>query len=377
MKKIIILFLLLAGFYFIFVNKKNTKSTISSTNKQPLQIENKEIKSKNSLFVPYWALGKRDYVSSLYDAYYYFGITVDQKGLIKTEPGYTGLAQFSCPNKKKCYLVIRMLDNEISKSILTDIKTQEIVIKQTLNIADMYSFSGVALDLELSGIFNGELTGQISSFVQRYYTSTKKNYKTFSFIVYGDNYYRKRPFDIKSIGTYSDEVMVMAYDFHKNYGEPGPNFPFDRRPVRRSLNEGGSLGEGGNFNYGYNFQQMIFDFSADVSPKKLTIIFGMYGYDWTLNAQGLPLKRGKAVTVKEIDIMTNDKSQITNQFPSFVKTTEGKQNLNSKEKKIEYIDAENFKHVIYYEDEESAAIKADYLRKVGIGSVSFWAWGYF
>ena len=80
MKKIIILFLLLAGFYFIFVNKKTQKSTISSTNKQPLQIENKEIKSKNSLFVPYWALGRGDYVSSLYDAYYYFGITVDQKG---------------------------------------------------------------------------------------------------------------------------------------------------------------------------------------------------------------------------------------------------------------------------------------------------------
>lgn len=172
----------------------------------------------------------------------------------------------------------------------------------------------------------------------------------FSAIIYGDNYFRKRPFDIEFMGKHTDEIMIMAYDFHKSYGEPGPNFSFDEKNK-----------------YGYDFKQMISDFSADVPSDKLTIIIGMYGYDWILNEQGTPLKRADAITL----------NQITNKFPSFVKTTEGKQNSNSKEKKIEYVDKENQKHVIWYEDVESAEVKWLYLMGEGIGSVSYWAYGYF
>jgi len=351
MKKIVIFFFLIAYLFLIFENKKDTNITISSTNKQSTKVENKKIIRRTSIFIPYWALGQGDYMNSSYDAYYYFGITVDQNGVIKTDPGYTGLAQFNCPKTKKCYLVIRMLDNEINKKILTDVNMQKLIIQQSLDIADTYSFTGIALDLELSGIFNDEVTKQINSFVQSYYTSAKKNYKMFSFIVYGDNYYRKRPFDIKFIGTVSDEIMIMAYDFHKSYGEPGPNFSFNEKDK-----------------YNYDFMQMISDFSADISSEKLSVIFGMYGYDWTLNAQGLPLKRREAVTVNQMRQFPKSNSQLP--ITNF-------QDTISKEKKIEYIDAKNFKHVIYYEDEGSAAIKSEYLLKQGIGSTSYWAYGYF
>ena len=349
MKKIIIFFFLIVCLYFIFVNKKDTKITISSTNKPSIKVENKKITHRSSIFISYWALGQDNYASSSYDAYYYFGVAFDQNGVIKTDPGYTGLAQFNCPNTKKCYLVIRMLDNEINKKILVDANIQKLIIKQTLDIAGTYSFSGIALDLELSGLFNDEVTEQINSFVQSYYTSAKKNYKTLSFIVYGDNYYRKRPYDIKFIGTVSDEIMIMAYDFHKSYGEPGPNFPFEDRNK-----------------WGYDFQQMISDLSADIPSEKLTIIFGMYGYDWTLNGQGTPLKRGEAVTVNQVRLkISNLKFQIRNQ----------EQNQN--DKTYNYKDEEGYEHVVWYEDEESATIKSEYLLKQGIGSISYWAYGYF
>ena len=112
---------------------------------------------------------------------------------------------------------------------------------------------------------------------------------------------------------------------------------------------------------------MIKDFTASVPSERITVIFGMYGYDWTLNNQGTPLKRGEAVTVNQIKKLTNSAIQIINksQIP------------NSKEKKIEYEDGEGQKHVIWYEDEESVAVKINYLKEQGIGSVSYWAYGYF
>jgi spore germination protein YaaH len=50
---------------------------------------------------------------------------------------------------------------------------------------------------------------------------------------------------------------------------------------------------------------------------------------------------------------------------------------DDKEKSIQYIDSEGRSHIVWYEDEESAAIKTEYLQSVGIGKVSYWAQGYF
>lgn len=306
-----------------------------------------------SVFIPYWALGQDDLSIIPYDKIYYFGVTIDSNGVIKDEPGYKGLESRNCPNSQECILVLRMLDHSITEEILQSPVSQQKIIKETLELTNTHFFQGVALDLEISGLISDGMKGQINDFVQQFYTSTNKNYKTLSFIIYGDNYYRGRPYDMKFISSHSDEVMIMAYDLSKSYGEPGPNFLFEKRP---SDSEGG-----------YDFKTMIADFKNDIEPKKITVIFGMYGYDWTLNAQGLPLKRGEAITINQIRKMTNDKTQNSIQT----------QNLKSKEKKIEYVDAENQKHVIWYEDEESAAIKSQYLQEQGIGSVSYWAYGYF
>ena len=55
-----------------------------------------------------------------------------------------------------------------------------------------------------------------------------------------------------------------------------PNFPFQDKNK-----------------WGYDFQQMISDFSADIPSEKLTIIFGMYGYDWTPQRAGNAAKEGR------------------------------------------------------------------------------------
>jgi len=94
----------------------------------------------------------------------------------------------------------------------------------------------------------------------------------------------------------------------------------------------------------------------------------MYGYDWTLNEQGTPLKSAKVLTLKEIQALNSKMLHVTSYMLH---------GNNAREKNIQYVDAEGQKHIIWYEDEESAQIKTNYLQEQGISKVSYWAYGYY
>lgn len=302
-----------------------------------------------SVFVPYWALGDSSYESLPYSRLYYFGVTATQGGIAQDDEGYQGLDRFKCPEKQKCILVVRMLDHDANQEILDDKPAQKKIISQSMGIAEEKGFSGIALDLEMTTISAQTVSGQINDFVEEYYTSAKTGYKSFSFIVYGDVFYRSRPYDIAFISGHSDEIMLMAYDMNKSYGEPGPNFSYEDKK-----------------NYGYDFKQMVADFKAKAPSSKITVIFGMYGYNWTMNDQGTPLKQAVAQSLRDIE-------DLRQETPGAKITVEAA----SKEKKIEYEDEAGYRHIVWFEDEESASVKAAYLRREGIGNISFWVWGYF
>ena len=77
--------------------------------------------------------------------------------------------------------------------------------------------------------------------------------------------------------------MIMAYDFHKVKGNPGPNFPLN-----------------GKETYGYDLQKMTDDFLQFVPPEKLTIIFGLFGYDWVIDDKNNALQSGEALSYLQI-----------------------------------------------------------------------------
>lgn len=304
-----------------------------------------------SIFVPYWS-GEINEKDTRYNTYYYFGIRPTREGKIDyNDAGFKQISLVqSVPSEKK-ELVLRMLDASITETILEDKSIQKALISEVKNILVKKSFSGLILDIEIPFTFQANKQNQITQFVQQICTAIKVNYKSCNMLVYGDFSYRKRPYDLKKLSQYSDKILLMAYDFHKAGGEPGPNFSFGEKKK-----------------YGYDFKQMISDATALVQKEKIEVVFGMYGYDWTLNEQGTPLKGANALSLKGIrTLISNDKLQITNQS----------QITNSKEKNIEYIDEEGRKHIIWYEDGESAQIKINYLQEQGIFQVSYWAYGYY
>jgi len=350
----------------------------------------------SSIFIPYWNIPNLSDDLSTYDTLIYFGVAPGRDGKLKDDLGFKNIESFisNTNSTHERLLSVRMLDDEGNLRVLQSESIKSKVISQSITLAQKYGFDGIVLDLELGVIPFENTKDAITSFVKLFSEATHNgiipqrrdnpdNTKpvTFSLTLYGDMFYRARPYDVAALANYVDTIYIMAYDFHKSRGEPGPNFPFDRQ----SLVDGDLENE-----YGYDFQKMVDDFTSVVPREKITVLFGMYGYDWTLGPQGKPLKAAKAIPLNEIENGYSD-CQIS-VIPDLIRNPEKVTgspigvgddmcinyiNPTSAEKHILYTDDEGYKHELWYEDEESANVKIDYLKSQGIGNVGYWVWGYF
>lgn len=378
MRKILaILFLaMLAALFFYFSKNfgKSEKIKAKKTGKNVLLREkppNKTSIKSQSIFVPYWTIGTTFPTPGVgkYGRIIYFGVTPNLTGINKEEQGYGMIEKFISlsPVGKEKLLAIPMTNDKLNFFVLEHGEIQKKIVEETMEIVNQNGFDGVVLDLEIFNIFNDDTTKQINNFVQQFYSEAKKNYRKFALTLYGDTFFRYRPFDVEFLSNNSDEIMVMAYDFHKSRGEPGPNFPLSGKDI-----------------YGYDFQQMATDFLRYVPKEKLTVIFGMFGYDWTVDEKKRPIKQAKALSLNEIK----------NKF--FAPTIEEKCSRQdcvirrdelSKEIEINYIISSSARdeqgiyridyHIVWFEDEESVKDKTKYLQEKGIGNIAFWAYGYF
>ncbi len=367
-KNIIVLFFILFAAIIFIVFFKNNSNKKTSNKKEATKL--KEVKNEitaiksSTIFFPYWSLTSDKSKLKEYDNLIYFGIVPSTDGINKQEAGYYGVEDFLSliPSGKKKLLTLRMMDDDANDFILNNSEIQKKIIQETLETVEQNSFDGVVLDLEFFSLFNTDLTVQINKFVQQFYSETKKNYRQFFLTVYGDTFYRKRPFDVRVLAKNSDGIMIMAYDFHKSRGEPGPNFPLDA-----------------GLKYGYDFKTMISDFAQVVPKEKLTVVFGMFGYEWLVDEKKRPITQAKALTLNQIREKFLKKCDFKNCLI--------KRDKSSKETEINYIvssptpDEQNIYridyHIVWFEDEESIKAKTDYLMEKGISAISYWAYGYF
>src|SRR3989344_7583390 len=363
MRKIVILiFTLIIGVLLYSLLKSNEESFVEKNDEVKYEkndIEKNidkdtEIISSKSVFVPYWTVsGLSSDEHGSYDRTIYFGVSASEEGIDRSESGFSSLPEFiQNTDRKNRLLTFRMLDTESNLKILADLKIQEKIINDLIGTAHEYGFDGVVLDLELSVLPYADVKENISMFVRVFGQKLRERDLELAMTIYGDTYFRGRPYDIQELNKFVDEFMIMAYDFHKSYGEPGPNFPLDGRKT-----------------YGYDFKKMIDDFLVDVESEKLTVAFGMFGYDWTLGKQGKPLKRGEALTLAQIKDRFYPTCVLNN--CRIIKDAE------SVETKISFVDDEDYRHVVWFDDEDSVEEKIEYLKSRGIGNIAYWAYGYY
>ena len=228
---LIIIFVFFAGYFFINYNSENKAVINKNVKVKYIKITKPYEKPyvgniSKSIFVPYWSLNSELQLNP-YDRIIYFGISTNESGVNKEEVGYKNLEKFSSLNfiNSKKYLTLRMTNTDDNLKILKDEKIIKKIIAESIEIAQQYDFSGIVLDLELGVLFGDEIIDQINNFSNSFYKEIIKNNLKYSIAIYGDVFYRKRPYDVSSLAKNSDEIMIMAYDFHKSIGEPGPNFP--------------------------------------------------------------------------------------------------------------------------------------------------------
>ncbi|MDO8658325.1 MAG: glycosyl hydrolase family 18 protein [Candidatus Levybacteria bacterium] len=365
MKKTLLFLILFISFVFIFVSLKNQKnekqenvspdSIKNSSSVSPKYDSSKNLKIRKFIFVPYWTIEDgSDIGNDGFNDFVYFGITADKNGINKEGLGYKRLNIFSAfrTNKDNNFLSVVMTDSGINSLILEDKKTQENLINESIDIAKQYSFKGVVLDFEISALSFEKVIKDINSFYGLFYEKSKKKNLDFKITIYGDVFYRIRPYDLTYLSKNSDGVMIMAYDFHKSKGNPGPNFPLKGREK-----------------YGYDFENMINDFLKKVPKEKIEVVFGLFGYDWTVNEKNESIKNAKALSFNEIK----------NKFlgKCYERDCIIKRDDKSSETKITYKDENLENHIVWFEDMESVGAKIEYLKTKGINSVGYWAYSYF
>lgn len=349
--------------FFLFRSaKEKVKQDIERPVLYPTGSISPSIKFKNktdspesqSIFIPYWALKEKTEDQPNYNDYIYFGLAPTQNGIDLRDQGALSLDNFLAlvPSDKKKLLAVRMIEPETNFAILKDESKQKAVINQAISLAKENNFDGIVLDLEVSAIPFDSLVNQINSFTSLFYKETKQNKLRLALTIYGDAFYRLRPFDVKNLARNSDQIMIMAYDFSKAKGNPGPNFPL----------KGTDL-------YGYDYEKMTADFLKVVPAEKLTVVFGLFGYDWVVDEQGKTLQQGKAVSLREINNKFINKCQEAKcTFARDSKTFETE---------IKYVTKDGSKHIVWFEDLDSVIAKKAYLKKRGITSFGYWAYSYF
>ncbi len=310
------------------------------------------IQESTSIFVPYWADMKSLDVAS-FDRVAYFGIVPTVQGISTSEAGYKNVASFAkqLPEKKEALLTLRMTDTNAAFSILQNKKSWVAIAKESIEIAKKNNFTGILLDLELSAGPFDTVVADVSSFVSILSQEIKSEDLSFAITLYGDTFYRKRPYDVVYLTQIVDEVMIMGYDLHKARGETGPNFPLR-----------------GKQKYGYDLETLLGDLSG-VPAGKITYIFGMYGYDWLVDEKKRPVRPAKAISYTDIK-------------KSFIDTCEWKsctvlRDSLSAETEVNYIDDNLGYHILWFEDPASVEEKKKLLKRKGIGNTAYWVYGYF
>lgn len=295
MKLIVVVVLVALAILLIKSNSSPQRSVKrQSEPKLVAETDNTQTLQTISAFVPYWSVASINQLQNpinndRFTDLYYFGVTITQAGDIdKNDSGFINLKKVDGTGS---HLVVRLIDQTIVDSILDNKNIATKAASEVTELAKSQGFEGILIDLEYSALAAKQTKSNITDTVKMFVSKGHENGLSVGATIYGDTFYRGRPYDVKKIGEVVDEVVVMAYDFHKSKSLPGPLFPFEKKT------------------YGYSFKELVGDFTNVVSANKLTIAYGMYGYQWETDNQKRPIKRASAIPYRNFDTLKDKCSE--------------------------------------------------------------------
>jgi spore germination protein YaaH len=248
-------------------------------------------------------------------------------------------------DSQKYYLTVTGDPNDVYKA-LADPSIADKHISNLLLLTDLHGFDGIDLDYEGLGIENRD---NFTAFLRKVAGAFHAHNKLVS-VSLEARIANQVPLDWRNVSSLADQVRIMAYDYHsKQTPFPGPITPI-------------------------GWLQEILEYATNtISPDKLSIALGNYGYDWTKpekggtswNGNGVSYDYSKALSDKYKNPITrasliDDRGYDTGSVPTFT-----------------YSDEEGKQHSVWFEDSQSLQAKIALINtyKVG-GGIFFWSVGF-
>ncbi|HEX8923227.1 MAG TPA: glycosyl hydrolase family 18 protein [Patescibacteria group bacterium] len=322
-------------------------------------------------FLPYWLLNKatNDYNKSMTDLAY-FAVIINSDGtIVKTndkneeEPGWnklksSNLKQFlgNFKGERKVLVVQSGVEDSISDLIKDPKKHGEALAAEVIPLMKKYGFTDLNVDIES---FRSGSEQDQNNFTELLKTIKEEMVKNEMGEVSIDlpvaAFSKETIIDPKGIQPYTDEMILMAYDYH----------------YRGSMNTGAVAPLGGaGIDKEIDVETAVAAALKSFRPTQIVLGIPFYGYEWeTISSnKESPIIPGSGLT----DSHKTALDKISNCSNCNVSD-----DANSKEKVIIGEDSQTGSfHQIYFGDVNSIEEKISLAKKYKLGGLAFWALGY-
>lgn len=349
-------------FFFLFLSGKNRSSVLVSPlsniffNKTLMPHSPKQVIG----FFPYWNLDKIDDVNfSVLTTVYYFAIDINGDGSFNgDDPGwpkmysedFEKLKAKVMENKLRFGLTIVNLDaDSIAQNVNNEIN-QNRLIKNTIKVMKEKGFTDLNIDFEYAGTHDLQTSKNYTIFISKITRAVKDEIpgSRVSIDSFADAVAKPRVFDAKSIGEIVDEIVIMAYDFHRiNSFVAGPIAPL------------------------FDVASSVSDYLKVVPPEKIILGVPFYGYEWPTEKSekgSFVIKsfRGPELASYHRSLQTAKENNAVINFDDLTKSVW-----------FSYYDNNSYSwRQVWFENERSLGLKFDLVNQAGLSGIGIWALGY-
>jgi spore germination protein len=364
---VLIIFILTLSSYFIMFPKKAELLSpfINSDWFFINQEKNKEVIG----FLPYWLAAKKVNIDTKkISQLIYFGLEVNDGGSLRKydENGYKtpeyvylnsdyidSLFKQARKTNTKVLLTVSNFNTEEIETLISSKEAVYTLLSEMQEILDIYAFDGFNLDFEyFPKQDNDKFKKDFNHFIGILTSGLKAKNKDLiiSFDIYPNAIINGKPYDIKTISSMVDEVIIMGYDFHQAGSEnAGPVSPLK-----------------GNGN-GKNLTEAFKAVYPSIEAKKLVLGIPFYGYEWqtyTSDYKSFTIGTGALASYQRVRQLIKEEK------------LERKWDEDTQTPFLVYEDGRGRIKQIYFEDEKSLALKMDLVNQLNIKGIAIWALGY-
>lgn len=320
-------------------------------------------------FLPYWLVKEVRSPLEKLDQVVYFSVTLSQKGeIVKRQNSQEVELGWYTLNKKttqdllgslkkqgvKVTLAVVAFDNELIDTLISQPEVKKTAINNIADLVKAFGFDGVNVDFEYT--FTQPAASQSGILLAQFLSDLKTDLKkdnpqaTISVDIYNNGLIYDQPYNVKALSEAADQVILMAYDFHSpSSSEAGPIAPLHTEEEKKSIIDGlrAALVKG-------------------VVMKKVVLGIPLYGYEWptvTADFGAQALDTGVLATYKRIQALLKEKGltllwDTKSLSPWF------------------WYENEGATRQIYFDNEQSIALKLQLVDQLKLQGVAFWALGY-